>query len=91
MPELLPEYEKISSIVNGAGRNPLGSVSKLVEAVVDISNQLPTHGKLGLDVSWEEVLVKGGKKRESGVLFSLRERRTSWSLLTHLLKAEPRY
>lgn len=64
MPELLPEYEKISSIVNGPGCNPLGSVSKLVEAVVDISNQLPAHGKLGLDISWEEVLEKSVKKRQ---------------------------
>lgn len=56
LPELLPEYKKISSVVNGPGRNPLGSVSKFVEAVVDISNQLPAHGKLSLDVSWEEVL-----------------------------------
>lgn len=64
VPELLPEYEKISSVVNGPGRNPLSSVSKLVEAVVDISNQLPAHGKLSLDVSWEEVLEKGGKKRD---------------------------
>lgn len=79
MPELLPEYEKISSIVDGPGRDPLGSVSKLVEAVVDISNQLPTHGKLGLDVSWEEVLETGGKKRDSGLLLTLRKR-TSWSL-----------
>lgn len=82
MPELLPEYEKIGSVVNGPGRNPLGSVSKLVEAIVDISNQLPTHGKLGLDVSWEEVLGKGDKKRDTGPMFSLRKRRTSWSLLT---------
>lgn len=74
MPELLPKYEKISSVVNGPGRNPLGSVSKLIEAVVDISNQLPAHGKLSLDVSWEEVLENGGKKRESGLLISLRER-----------------
>lgn len=87
MPELLPEYEKISSVVNGPGRDPLGSVSKLVEAVVDISNQLPAHGKLGLDVSREEVLEKSGKK-DSGPLLSLRER-TSWSLLAHLLQAEP--
>lgn len=74
MPELLPKYEKISSVVNGPGRNPLGSVSKLIEAVVDISNQLPAHGKLSLDVGWEEVLENGGKKRESGLLISLRER-----------------
>lgn len=74
LPELLPEYEKISSVVNGPGRNPLGSVSKFVEAVVDISNQLPAHGKLSLDVSWEEVLEKDGKKRDSGLPISLREK-----------------
>lgn len=62
MPELLPENEKISSIVNGPGCDPLGSVSELVEAVVDISNQLPAHGKLILDISWEEVLGKVGRK-----------------------------
>lgn len=64
MPELLPEYEKISSVVDGPGRDPLGSVSKLVEAVVDIPNQLSAHGELSLDVSGEEVLKKGGKKRD---------------------------
>lgn len=74
MPKLLSKYEKISSVVNGPGRNPLGSVSKLVEAVVDISNQLPAHGKLSLDVSWEEVLGKSDKKRDSGLPISLRER-----------------
>lgn len=74
MPKLLSKYEKISSIVNGPGRNPLGSVSKLVETVVDISNQLPAHGKLSLDVSWEEFLEKSGKKIDSGLLMSLRER-----------------
>lgn len=73
MPELLPKYEKISSVVNGPGRNPLRSVSKLIEAVVDISNQLPAHGKLSLDVSWEEVLGKSGKKRDSGLLISLKK------------------
>lgn len=74
MPKLLSKYEKISSIVNGPGRNPLGSVSKLVETVVDISNQLPAHGKLSLDVSWEEFLEKSDKKIDSGLLMSLRER-----------------
>lgn len=60
MPEFLPEYEKISSVVNGPGCDPLCSVSKLVKAVVDVSNQLPAHGKLSLDVSREEVLERGG-------------------------------
>lgn len=54
--QLLPKYEKVSSIVNGPRCNPLGPISKLVEAVVDVPDELPADGKLSLDVSREEVL-----------------------------------
>ena len=57
LPQLLPEYEKVSSIVDGPRRDPLGPISKLVEAVVDVPDELPADGKLSLDVGREEVLA----------------------------------
>lgn len=57
LPQLLPEYEKVSSIVDGPGRDPLGPISKLVEAVVDVPNEFPADSKLSLDVGREEVLA----------------------------------
>lgn len=57
LPQLLPEDEEVSSIVDGPRHHPLGPVAELVEAVVDVANQLPADGELSLDVGWEEVLT----------------------------------
>ena len=76
LPQLLPEDEEVSSIVDGPRRNPLGPVAKLVEAVVDVSNELPADGELSLDVGWEEVLTGRREGRGSLAVKCLGEKTT---------------
>lgn len=57
LPQLLPECEKVSSVVDGPRHHPLSPIAELVKAAIDVSNQLPAHGELRLDVGWEEVLT----------------------------------
>lgn len=60
LPQLLPEDEQVRSVVHGPGRHPLGSVTELVEAVVDVTDQLPADGELRVDIGREEVLEGKG-------------------------------
>lgn len=43
VPELSTEHEQVSCVLLGALRHSLSPVPQLVEAVVDISNQLPAR------------------------------------------------
>lgn len=74
LPQLPPECEEVGSIVNGPGRHPLGPVAKLVEAVVDVSDQLPAERELSLDVRREEVLTGGERKRGTWVCSTFQTR-----------------
>lgn len=71
LPQLLPEYEKVSSVVDGPRHHPLSPITELVKAVVDVSNQLPAHGELRLDVGREEVLMG----REAGTVVTRQDNR----------------
>lgn len=71
LPQLLPEYEKVSSVVDGPRHHPLSPITELVKAVVDVSNQLPAHGELRLDVGREEVLTG----REAGTVVTRQDNR----------------
>lgn len=53
IPELFAKHEEISCILLRALRHFLGSVPKLLEAVVNISNQLSACWELSLDVGGE--------------------------------------
>lgn len=56
LPQLLPKYEEVGGVIDGSGSDPLRTVPELIKAVINIPDQLPAGSKLGLNVSWEEVL-----------------------------------
>lgn len=57
-PELSAKHQQICGVLFGALGHFLCSVPQPVEAVVDLFNQLPARGELGLDVGGEVFLPK---------------------------------
>lgn len=74
--QLLPAHE-VSSIVDGTGSNLLGQIAKLVEAVGDVPNELPAHGRVWMSAGRKS--LAGG---DGGLLFMSHLQRTEPSLLT---------